>query len=578
MTGTLTTRTILFSRAIVAFFAAAMVLSLSVSTPEARETSERFVSVIVQSFGGAQGATEAVESVGGKVTQDLSIINGVGARVPYGSLRQLRANDSVTQITPNDKIQLHAQGPDSGHPKRIQKVINADEGWGQGITGSGVNVALLDTGVYNHPDLAGRLVKCVDLTHERNTPAHCKDTYGHGTFMAGLIAGNGASSNGKYSGAAPDAGIVAIKAAGYDGATDISTILAGIQYAVAFKDAYDIRVLNLSMGSDSSQDWRVSPLNFAVERAWRAGIVVVVSAGNSGPQASTVMKPGDDPYVITVGASNDEGSMSINDDMVPVFSSQGPTRSGGFVKPDVVSPGVHTVSLRSPGSAIDTKYGSTARVDDVYFKGTGTSMATASVSGAVAQMLSADPSLTPDEVKFRLTETARPIAESDPNKAGHGLIDAFAAATTTAQGEANQDINYTSNGLGLLQADRGTLELQTYLGGFGPASLFGEFQASLDSPTSLNVWSGMTWKETGWDGMTWKDESWAGMTWKNDTWEGMTWKATTWDGMTWKGMTWKNEQWDGMTWKDADWDGMTWKGMTWKAENWHTKWYAVQWD
>ena len=577
MTGTLTTRTSAI-RIVVAAFAAALVASMGMSTPEARETSERMVSVIVQSFGGSQGAAQAVESVGGKVTQDLSIVHGVGAKVPSGSLDRLNGLDSVIQITPNDKIQMHAQGPDSGDAKRIQKVVNADDGWQDGHRGQGVNVALLDTGVYAHPDLAGRIVHCVDLTHEKNTAAHCKDTYGHGTFMAGLIAGNGASSNGRYSGTAPDAGIVSIKAAGYDGSTDVSTILAGIQFAVAHKDTYNIRVLNLSMGSDSSQDWRLSPLNYAVERAWNSGIVVVVSAGNSGPHASTVMKPGDDPYVITVGASNDEGSMTINDDRVPVFSSRGPTRSGGFAKPDIVSPGVHTVSLRSPGSAIDTKYGDTARVDGDYFKGTGTSMATASVTGAVAQMLSADPSLTPNEVKFRLLETARPIADSGENLSGHGLVDAYAAATTTLEGQANQDINVLSTGLGTLQGDRGTLQVQAYLGALGPVAITGEIQASLDDPTHLNVWNGMTWKESGWDGMTWKDETWAGMTWKDDSWEGMTWKATTWDGMTWKGMTWKNEDWEGMTWKDADWDGMTWKGMTWKANTWHTTWYAAQWD
>ncbi|HEX2051392.1 MAG TPA: S8 family peptidase, partial [Actinomycetota bacterium] len=391
---------------------------------------------------------------------------------------ELRADARVRAVTTDDPIAFEG-APGEGATHRIQNVVRANDLWTRGIDGRGSTVALLDTGVYaSHPDLAGRVLHCEDLSHEAGTEAHCADTFGHGTFMAGLIAGDGTASNGKYSGAAPGARIVAVKAAGFDGATDVSTVLAGIQWIVAHKDVYGIDVMNLSLGTDSAQDYRLSPPNYAVERAWAAGIVVVVSAGNSGPDAATVMKPGDDPYVITVGASNDEGSMAIGDDRVPVFSSRGPTRANGLAKPDVVSPGVHTVSLRSPGSAIDQSYGSTAAVDGLYFKGTGTSMATATVSGIVAQLLQDEPGLSPDQVKHRLTSTARDIDETDPMLAGSGLVDAYGAVASTSTAAANQGLAHAT-GLGLLEGDRGSagVEVVTPL---GQLFLQGEFVAQTD--------------------------------------------------------------------------------------------------
>ncbi|MDQ4024478.1 MAG: S8 family peptidase [Actinomycetota bacterium] len=537
-----------------------------------------FADVVVQGVESAAGAARAVIAAGGEVAGLLPIVDGVSARVPEAALDELHADPSVRSVTRDDPIAFEGAA-DDGTSHRLQKIVRSERLWAEGIDGSGTTVALLDTGVYaDHPDLAGRVVACADLTHEAGTQAHCADTFGHGTFMAGLIAGDGTASNGKHTGAAPAARLVSVKAAGFDGATDVSTVLAGIQWIVAHKDVYGIRVMNLSLGTDSSQDYRLSPLNHAVERAWASGIVVVVSAGNSGPSAATVMKPGDDPYVITVGAANDEGSMTVSDDRVPVFSSRGPTRANGFAKPDLVSPGVHTVSLRSPGSAIDQRYGATATVGDSYFKGTGTSMSTATVTGIVAQILDHQPQLTPDQVKFRLTGTARPIADTDPMGTGAGLVDAHAAATTTDMRSANQDLSQ-SNGLGLLEADRGSagVEIVTPL---GQLALQGEFIAQTDpgeidpaNPAGLVPWAGATWKAEGWDpasweGATWKTDEWAGATWK-----GATWKATVWDGATWKGATWKNEDWDGATWKNADWDGATWK-----ASSWQTAWYAAAWD
>jgi serine protease AprX len=542
------------------------------------QPSTSVLEVIVQGAGSAVSAAKAVVSSGGTVEQVLPIVDGVSAEIPTSVLDELRADPRVRGVTPNEPIAFEG-APDSATSHRIQKIVRSDDLWAQGIDGSGTTVALLDTGVYAaHPDLAGRVAHCEDLSHEAGTEAHCADTFGHGTFMAGLIAGDGSASNGKHTGAAPRAQIVSVKAAGFDGATDVSTVLAGIQWIVAHRDTYGIRVMNLSLGTDSSQDYRLSPLNYAVERAWASGIVVVVSAGNSGPDAATVMKPGDDPYVITVGASNDEGSMSTSDDRVPVFSSRGPTRANGLAKPDLVSPGVHTVSLRSPGSAIDQQYGTTAAVGSHYFKGTGTSMATATVSGVVAQMLQRQPELTPDQVKFRLTSTAHRIADVDPLRAGAGLVDAYAAATSTSTQAANGGLS-PSNGLGLLEADRGSagVEVVTPL---GQLALQGELiaqtdpdQVTLTNPAGLVPWAGATWKAEGWDPATWDGATWKSGDWAGATWKGATWKATVWDGATWKGATWKNADWDGATWKNADWDGATWK-----ASSWQTAWYAAAWD
>ena len=535
--------------------------------------------VVVQGVDSAISASRAVTSWGGTVVERLPIVDGVSAKVPAARVDELRADPRVRSVSENEPIAFDGAPDRNGTTHRIQNIVRSNDLWTRGIDGSGTTVALLDTGVYAaHPDLAGRVVHCEDLSHEAGTAAHCADTFGHGTFMAGLIAGDGTASRGKYTGAAPGSSIVSVKAAGYDGATDVSTVLAGIQWIVAHKDAYGIRVMNLSLGTDSSQDYRLSPLNYAVERAWASGIVVVVSAGNSGPDSATVMKPGDDPYVITVGASNDEGSMAIGDDMVPVFSSRGPTRGNGLPKPDVVSPGVHTVSLRSPGSAIDQRYGATAAVDDLYFKGTGTSMATATVSGIVAQILEAGPALSPDQVKHRLTSTAREIAETDELRAGAGLVDAYAAATSTSTASANEGLAHAT-GVGLLEGDRGSagVEVVTPL---GQVFLQGEFVAQTDpdqisptNPAGLVPWAGATWKAEGWDAASWAGATWKSGDWAGATWKGATWKATVWDGATWKGATWKNADWDGATWKGTDWDGATWK-----ASSWQTRMYAAAWD
>ena len=587
--------------------AIALTASLTLGTPGAAtsfgRSAEQVVSVIVRGPS-ASTAAQAVRSVGGRVSRDLSIVDSVAARVRAKDLAALRRLPEVWSVTPDARVGFlgSADGDQTAH--RIQKVVRSDGLWREGVTGAGVNVAILDTGIYaGHPDLQGRVVHCEDFSHEAGGPARCADTFGHGTFMAGLVAGDGASSNGKYVGAAPGAGLVSVKVAGYDGSTDVSHVLAGIQWVVANRGTYGIRVLNLSLGTDSAQDYRLSPLDFAVEKAWRAGIVVVVSAGNTGPNSGTVMKPGDDPYVITVGASNDEGSVATGDDRVPIFSGRGPTRSNGLAKPDIVSPGVHTISLRSPGSAIDQKFGSTATVDGSYFRGTGTSMSTATVSGVVAQILQRNPTLTPDQVKSRLISTARPIAETDARASGRGLVDAYAAATSTSTASANQGVE-PSNGLGSIGLDRGNVGVSLATPA-GSVSLTGEFVAQTDparvsalNPNGLvpyvaadyttagwdgsswqgSSWQGSSWQAGAWAGSSWQGSSWQATTWTGSSWQGSSWQNATWEGSSWQGSSWQDVDWDGSSWQGSSWQGSSWQGSSWQGSSWQSAWYAASWS
>ena len=274
----------------------------------------------------------------------------------------------------------------------------------QGDTGQGVTVAVLDTGIDNLPDFSGRLIGGVDLTGG-NDPF--QDGYGHGTFVAGLIAGDGASSDGQYSGEAPGANLVSIKVAGATGVTHLGTLITGPAVGRRSPGPYGIRVLNISLGFQPFESTVINPLDQAVQAVWNAGIAVVASAGNAGPFNGTILSPGDDPLVITVGALDDMATPSAAGDEMTDFSSVGPTSPDGWVKPDLVTSGRSVVSLAAPGSTIDTEYPS-APVGAANFVGSGTSFSAAITSGAAALVLADNPGLTPDQVKARLLGTTSP--------------------------------------------------------------------------------------------------------------------------------------------------------------------------
>ena len=504
--------------------------------------------VIVQGRG--TDAAAAVERAGGTVTRALPVVDGVAASVPAAGLGALAAEPGVV-VTPDLPVRVQATASSSSSPNSVyRKVIGADAFDAAGHDGTGVTVALIDTGVAAVPDLSGRIVpvrddvrgtasSCVNLSGESG----CGDSYGHGTFMAGIIAGTGASSGGKYRGVAPGARIVSLKIAGRDGAADVSTLLAAIQWVVSFKDTYGIKVLNLSLGTDSTQTYRTDPLNYAVERAWGSGIAVVVAAANLGPLPGTISKPADDPWVVTVGAVDDRGTPGLGDDHLPDFSSRGPTAADGLAKPDVVAPGAHIVSLDAPGSALASAFPAT--MAGGYRKGNGTSMAAAVVSGATALLLDADPAMTPDRLKFALTATAAPTATSDVMEVGSGIVQADDALAAPA-GVANAGLD-RSNGTGSLDASRGTVSVQTTSCGLLGCVLGTVVTGSYTAQLLL------------WDPIGFTTGSWGPATWYTSTFYLSPWHTVTWEGGKWQGGKWQGGA-DATTTYGGKWQGSAWYG------------------
>jgi serine protease AprX len=313
----------------------------------------------------------------------------------------------------------------------VRSVIGADGMWSRGWTGQGVGVAVIDTGVVPVKGLtSGNVVDGADLSFEsQSEDARHLDTFGHGTHMTGIIGGDEPHTllgPAPFRGVAPDAKVTSIKVGAHDGAVDVSQVIAAVDWVVEHRNddpRNPIRVLNLSYGTDGVQDYRVDPLAHAVENAWRAGIVVVVSGGNDGFAHGKLNNPGYDPYVLTVGAADTKGTTATLDDTVPPFSSRGDAER----RVDLVAPGRSIVSLRDPGSYLDVAHPG-ARVGDRFFKGSGTSQAAAVVSGAVALLLEQRPSLTPDQVKALLVSTAARMPNADAAGRGAGELNLTAAS------------------------------------------------------------------------------------------------------------------------------------------------------
>jgi serine protease AprX len=561
----------------VATLVAAGLTGPATASAAALTSSAEHVSVVVREAAGSGDAPErAVTAFGGSVGRHLEILGGFTAELPADRLGALRAVAGVESVTEDAGLELssadvESQAAQAGSLYTLaNEVTGASAMWDAGYTGKGVDVAVIDSGIvpvdgFKTP---GKVVYGPDLTLEAIGPAKNLDTYGHGTAMSGIIAGRDSAAtrltgnSSDFVGMAPDARIVSIKVADAKGQTDVSQAIAAIDWAVQNrnKNGMNIRVLNMSFGTDGVQDYVLDPLAYAAEQAWHKGIVVVVAVGNEGFGTAKVNNPAYNPYVIAVGSSTSNGTATTADDVVSAFSNDG----DGTRNPDLVAPGDKVVSLRASGSHLDTTYPA-ARIGERLFRGSGTSQAAAVVSGAAALLIQQRPTIRPDQVKALLTGTAEPIPSATPAQQGSGLLDLRTAKDSNTP-SAVQSFK-VSTGVGSLEAARGSVHVK-----IGNAEIRGEVDVrgrSFDVRTwaaglrNSTNWNGANWSGATWTGMSWSGMSWSGMSWSGMSWSGMSWSGMSWSGMSWSGMSWSGMSWSGMSWSGMSWSGMSWSGMSW---------------
>jgi serine protease AprX len=440
----------------------------------------------------------------------------------------------------------------------VRSIVGADTGTTAHLDGSGVGIALIDTGVVPVPGLpASRIVNGPDLSFEsQSANLRWLDTYGHGTHLAGIIVGDDPATNTR--GLAPGARLTSIKVGAANGAVDVSQVIAAIDWVVAHRNddpAYPIRVLNLAYGSGGDPAFWTDPLQFAVEQAWHAGIVVVSAVGNDGNGHGRLNNPASNPYAIGVGAAVTRGTVDTSDDQLAPFTNL--ANAGKQV--DFLAPGESIVSLRNPGSNVDNRFPA-ARVGTTLFRGTGTSQAAAVTTAVVALLLQARPWLVPDQVKWLLTESATFLPTGPGANLGLKQIN-LAAALNLPVGWVPQQWT-RSDGTGRLEDARGGshvvrngVRLQ------GESSIFGPFVSS--------VWAARSAARTAWQGGLWMGhrlagDDWTGSSWALRTWAPAAWTAPSWDGSpSWLDPAWSSHFWSTDRWSDGNWVSHFWSTDSW---------------
>jgi serine protease AprX len=468
----------------------------------ASQTPDKIVSVIIQKADKSSQAEALVQQLGGKITKDLHIINAFAVEMRAGAVQELATSPAVHWVS------LDAPVEQSGGPintteltSAYVKTVGADRVWNEGpayLQGQGVTVAVVDS---------GDCVNCVDLADQLNWPrtlvrksvmtgpgnSNPTDYYGHGSLVEGIVGGTGIGSGGKHMGMAPGVNFVSVKVANNLGEAQCSDVVNGLQWVYDHKDLYNIRVVNLSLNSDTLESYITSPIDAAVEILWFNGIVVVVAAGNNG--TATLFPPANDPFVITVGATNDMGTSNLADDVLASFSAYGLDETGA-VKPDLVAPGTNLISIvpktkNKIWKDHQSNYIGESASNEYYMRVSGTSFSAPVVSGAVALLLQDEPNLTPDQVKYRLMATA--------NKNWPGY-------------------NVTTAGAGYL-----------------------DIYAAVNGATTENANTGLTASQLLWTGS--QPVTWNSVSWNSVSWNSVSWNSVSWNSVSWNSVSWNSDYW-----------------------------------
>lgn len=511
--------------------ATAGIVDSSVQTVIEATGGDQSVPVIISAPGAEQRVIAALPR-GVKVTR-LPGIDSLAAFLTPAQIEKLAASGLVAGIVADNPVfglgtanSMSVTGLTIG----LADIVPWNQG---GPDGAGVTVAIIDTGISANSDLAAaRIVGWKDFVNGQTAPY---DDAGHGTFVAGLIAGDGSASlpvdagghaATQFRGVAPAADLVGIKVLDKTGQGRASDLIAGIFWAIEHKDEYGIKVLNISVGGNPVSSVKHDPVARAVELAWLHGIVVVCAAGNEGEFGrGSILSPGNDPFVITVGATDTRQTANVRDDAVAAYSSQGPTLYDEVAKPDLVAPGNRLISLRTIGSYIDTafpenivsltEYAPAAPAGTLpsYIRLSGTSTSAPLVAGTAALMLSEDPSLTPDDVKVRLMRTADPVAGAKASQQGAGTLDVDQALDDTSRAD-----------------------------GYALSASAGKGK-SLFKESDYRKWESRSWSKYGWTKFKWTKFKWTKFKWTKFKWTENAWSEYSSTKFKWTEYEWAKFKW-----------------------------------
>jgi serine protease AprX len=544
--------------------ALAAISLLAMPVPAGAQGSGRTVLLTLTEGASLTQLADTVGAVGGRVLATLELSDSLLVELPKG----VGAPAGSAEI-PDTPMKVNGtQLQEAASAPTYRGTIGVQDG---SSYGNGVTVALVDTGV------APTAVGLDGVTHI-TVPGvdDVGDGLGHGTFLAGLIGGNG-----EFPGVAPGATLLDVKVANNDGSTSLSKVLAGLELVA---DNADVDVVNLSLSTDSPLPPSFDPLTRALERLWDRGVTVVAAAGNDGA-AGEVSSPGNSPVLLTVGALDEAGTASRNDDAVASFSSRG--TEYGAVKPDLIAPGVSLVSSTAPGSIAAGAAQWTSQ--DGYMPGSGTSMSAAVVAGAVAAVLEVNPKLSPNGVKRLLTRTTYSL--KDPSGSGRGALDLGAAISAAPKAPARPKQTVPSG-------DQG---------GWGPneddAAAWGEFAEAWeagDFDAVAAAWKKLSWQTQQWAARSWsfavlmasmnlseddfKARSWSARSWSLDEWLARSWSARSWSARSWSFEEWLARSWSARSWSARSWSARSWSADEWLARSWsarswsQTDWAARSWS
>ena len=478
--------------------------------------------VIVQGKGGNQAAKAIADVLGvdKKAYKTFRSIDGVAVQLSGAQLIALASDKHVTAITPDARVRLSAAADSVDSKEKWPFVTGVDKYSGA----PAATIAIVDSGIdATRPEFAGRIVANVNLTTlPGNSPG---DGRGHGTFVAGIAAGKLAGKDG----AAPNAKLVSIDVMDDQGMARTSDVIAAADWILANKAQYGIKVANFSLHSSVANSFMYDPLDKAVERLWFNGVVVVAAAGNYGypdRPSGVPFAPGNDPFVITVGASDTGKSVSTNDDTAAPWSAYGYTLDG-FAKPDLAAPGRYMVG---PVPVTSTLY--SERPDHIvepgYMELSGTSFAAPVVSGIAALVLGQHPAFTPDQVKGALLLGAKPLPKAADLSEGAGEVTAGKSMAYNNPPPANKALN--------------------------------KFVVS-DPVTGAPVFDAASWASAAKS-----DASWASASWSDASWSSASWASASWAAASWASASWASASWDSSSSAAASWADLSLASASW-ADN-----------